>query len=539
MASLFARIIKNGPLLQAIRCTRGNDTQKKEDLQKICGVSWPTYKNAIQELLADPPLIIYDEATQKYLANPEIGYFLGISVGSKNLRVSLVDFAFQPVCADDFEAGFGIVVPQEPGIHAISDDAEGSSEELRYTTPATVGEIRNRIISIVTPFLNRHMENSSGTGETGRPFRLLGIGFAFPGAINYEEQRITASPIDGMDNLNLENIMGTDLYHTALAQHIYLTLDNNSKTSVIGEREYLFYPTCKDPKMLEELKSYSRVNSMAMIYVGTGLGCGVIQGNQLIRGSNNFTGEIGHIQIPNYPPDSAASEPIKCTRCKKLNCIEAIIQHESSSPVSIYETLTVTGLKDILAAHPQEQSPELDLYSTKINPGVCRMALESNKAKLLEELPFGKDNTDIDELYQSILNCSDDAFQPIFLRLKECIVEYVRETAKTKALLKHIPFLVNVCSAVLDVELIIISGHDVRSLKGFFSKIKDAGSDVMAPYTQKCCYLSQGRNNSNTAAIGAAIESYYCITSAPHDADYEPTGSLVNNAKNISWPQRF
>jgi glucokinase len=44
-----------------------------------------------------------------------------------------------------------------------------------------------------------------------------------------------------------------------------------------------------------EYSQYENIASMAVLYVGTGFGCGVIIGDKVLYGKDNFAGEIGHI----------------------------------------------------------------------------------------------------------------------------------------------------------------------------------------------------------------------------------------------------
>ena len=44
-----------------------------------------------------------------------------------------------------------------------------------------------------------------------------------------------------------------------------------------------------------EYSLYKGINSMAVLYIGTGFGCGIIIGDKVLYGKDNFAGEIGHI----------------------------------------------------------------------------------------------------------------------------------------------------------------------------------------------------------------------------------------------------
>lgn len=75
---------------------RRQQTADKTKLSEASGFSWPTVNKLCEEL-----------RNRGYLAKedlsllPTVGYMLGIAVGTREIKVSLVDFAFQPVLRKD------------------------------------------------------------------------------------------------------------------------------------------------------------------------------------------------------------------------------------------------------------------------------------------------------------------------------------------------------------------------------------------------------------------------------------------------------
>lgn len=65
----------------------------------------------------------------------------------------------------------------------------------------------------------------------------------------------------------------------------------------------------------EHRRSYSHVQDMLFIKMGTGIGSGIITGGTIFRGAKGAAGDIGHIQF------SMESPPL--CRCGKFGCIEA------------------------------------------------------------------------------------------------------------------------------------------------------------------------------------------------------------------------
>lgn len=112
------------------------------------------------------------------------------------------------------------------------------------------------------------------------------IGISYAGQVN--NGVITAAP-----NINI------DEYEIAAAVKsryaIPLVIDNDLNCTVRAEAEYW------------------KVQNIAALFVGTGIGAAVIDGGKLMRGSRNMAYEIGHIPF--------RESPLLCG-CGRSNCIE-------------------------------------------------------------------------------------------------------------------------------------------------------------------------------------------------------------------------
>lgn len=71
------------------------------------------------------------------------------------------------------------------------------------------------------------------------------------------------------------------------SQNITVSFQHNAKTVAIAEKYYLQ----KNNSPLGESED------IVSIYLGTGIGCGLILNNRLFTGTKNYSGELGHIPL--------------------------------------------------------------------------------------------------------------------------------------------------------------------------------------------------------------------------------------------------
>lgn len=133
---------------------------------------------------------------------------------------------------------------------------------------------------------------------------LIGVGIAAPGAIDRDAGEVIGPPnLPGWGRVPLRD---------AVAERVGLPvlLDNDSTAAAIGERW---------------VGGAERGGSFAFIYLGTGVGCGLILANQIYRGESGNAGEFGHLSID--------INGRQC-HCGNRGCLEAYI-----SPAALNEEL--------------------------------------------------------------------------------------------------------------------------------------------------------------------------------------------------------
>lgn len=122
--------------------------------------------------------------------------------------------------------------------------------------------------------------------------QLLGIGIGVAGQICRETGDVVFAP-----NLKWHNVPLRKNVEAALALPVFVM--NDVRAITLGEWLY---------------GAGRGVSDLLCVFVGTGIGCGVVSGGQLLTGATNAFGEVGHMTIDFQGP--------LCT-CGKKGCWEA------------------------------------------------------------------------------------------------------------------------------------------------------------------------------------------------------------------------
>ena len=124
---------------------------------------------------------------------------------------------------------------------------------------------------------------------------FLGIGMGSPGVVNRQEGTVI-----GAYNLNWKTLQPIkQQIESELGLSFYI--DNDANVAALGEKW---------------VGAGNNEPDVVFVTLGTGVGGGVIAGNQLIHGFSGAGGELGHIAVD-------FEEPISCT-CGKKGCLETV-----------------------------------------------------------------------------------------------------------------------------------------------------------------------------------------------------------------------
>ncbi len=180
---------------------------------------------------------------------------IGIDVGGTNVKIALVD---------------------ENGNIAYSNTVPTHAEMgLNYT----IENIKQAIRDLIT---ESRVEN------------LEGIGFDFPGQIDYKNGIVKLAPnIPGWVDIPIAKIIEDEF-------HVPVKIDNDVHCAALGELKYGAGKGCE--------------NFICMT-IGTGIGSGIVLDGKLIRGATNVAGELGHIKLEMHDGELCG--------CGDYGCLEA------------------------------------------------------------------------------------------------------------------------------------------------------------------------------------------------------------------------
>jgi len=123
------------------------------------------------------------------------------------------------------------------------------------------------------------------------PNRIIGIGVALPGPINYKEG--TALRFCGQENFPVQEILSYRF-------NLPVFIENDARAMALGE---IWYGKAR------------HVQNAICLNLGWGIGMGIIINGDIYKGSTNYAGEFGHIIVePNGP---------RC-HCGRHGCLESI-----------------------------------------------------------------------------------------------------------------------------------------------------------------------------------------------------------------------
>lgn len=281
-------------MVDAIRIRKHTDCTV-EYLRSILGISRTTADKNYNSLLASG--VIQRSERNTMMCN-DCAYFLGISIGSVNIRIILLGLDFEPVELARFDSYE--YIRQLKSIPSFNENECGACSYAYSVTEKIDGEdnrndvsvfssIQDIVEAIVTFFLKQAEAARAGNGD---PFPLMGIGFGVTGPVDYAQAVWMSSPrIDSVHEITIRDL----IRHTnmALAERlgIFFSIDNNAKAAIVSEYQYLV-----------EKAGGNFDDDLALIYIGTGVGSAVVINKRLLRGRQNYSGELGHAFMPNEGP---------------------------------------------------------------------------------------------------------------------------------------------------------------------------------------------------------------------------------------------
>lgn len=296
-------------LLNVIRCKPGIE---KTVLAKELDIAFKTLNKQMDDL--QEVGILSSDSILK--VNENTFYMCGLSVGGSHCKVVIVDAEYRVLSLEKFEE---ICKRYNVFQQKFFSDEENKTKygykyfetpDDRVTLQLHINEIINDIIKL----------RDISEREKSMP-PIISIGIALTGSIDTKKQIIVRShSIDYLRNVSREMLLDLEVLKKIRQHGIELIIDHNAKAMAVCEKFSLYH---SDNDNFE----YHNKKNIACLYLGSGIGCGIILNNRLIRGCRNFSGELGHIQVPRYPDFIGKSIEEKCT-CGASNCLEHLIIHD-------------------------------------------------------------------------------------------------------------------------------------------------------------------------------------------------------------------
>lgn len=245
--SILELIMKRGPI-------------SRTEISRLTGLNIVTVSNYITEfiengLVIEKGLDVSTGGRRPTLVelNPKSGYIIGVGLTALNIVGILVDSKAQVIC------------------------------EVKKDRPLQITEaVIDRLVETVEGVLNKSKIEAS---------KIKGLGIGVPGVIDEAGQAIRWFGSMGLSMVSISGISLKDIFEKEF--DIPTLVEHDAACAVFGERWFGFEADIKD-----------------MIYMYTGVSCGLIINGQIYRGSTSSAGEIGIFNPAEPDPELRRQESL-------------------------------------------------------------------------------------------------------------------------------------------------------------------------------------------------------------------------------------
>ncbi len=153
----------------------------------------------------------------------------------------------------------------------LADEKGVVLAETKEATPKTSEEIIRTLVGIIDKLLSC----------AGEKEKVLSIGLAVAGQINFKEGKVVSSP-----NLSLKEIPLSRIIQERFSMKVFV--DHDANAAALGEK---YFGIAKG------------IDDFICLTLGTGIGGGIVARGKIYRGSQGYAGEVGHMVLDiNGPP---------------------------------------------------------------------------------------------------------------------------------------------------------------------------------------------------------------------------------------------
>lgn len=250
---------------EVIRALRKNGQTSRTEIAHMTGWSRAKTSQEVNALIEKGYLVEVGEGISNGGRKPrlvrfnnQLGYIVGIDIGATSLEIALADI--------------------------------NGSILKRVAEPTDVRQPPEEILGRCS-MLTLELIVAHGV----RPEQILGIGVGVPGPVDFTRGVLVAPPLmPDWENYPIRNFFK----ETFLSA--YVVVDNDVNIMALGE---------------QRSGDAANLDHFLVIKIGTGIGCGIMAGRKIHRGSDGCAGDIGHICVDKQGP---------ICRCGNHGCLEAM-----------------------------------------------------------------------------------------------------------------------------------------------------------------------------------------------------------------------
>ena len=260
-----APILLNDSEAEIIDILRQNHQTSRAEITNITNWSKAKTSQEVTSLIAKGYLVeVGDGASQGgrkprlLQINSKLGFIAGVDIGATSIEIALAD-----------TTGTILQRTTEPA-------------DVRMPPEVVMGRCSELILQM--------------TMKQGiHPKQILGIGVGVPGPVNFTRGVLVAPPLMP----DWEDYPIRDFFQKTFTSSL-VVVDNDVNIMALGE---------------QRANESGEIDHFLVIKIGTGIGCGIMAGRQIHRGSDGSAGDIGHICVDKSGP---------ICRCGNRGCLEAM-----------------------------------------------------------------------------------------------------------------------------------------------------------------------------------------------------------------------
>ncbi|MFJ8991063.1 ROK family protein [Streptomyces sp. NPDC102279] len=279
--------VSAGELLQLIR---GGHANTRADLQRATGLSRSTIGQRL-DLLNRAGWLRHSTGTStggrpshQIVFDPTHASVIAVDLETRHARAAVLDLA-------------GTILAEHTGPLDITDGPDEVLDQLSSWFPDLIA--------------------AAGTEAT----HICGIGLSVPGPVDWETGRVVEPPImPGWDQYPIRERL-----QKAYAQHVGVSAEDGPVPVFVDNDANLM-------ALAEHQANHQDCSAFVLIKASTGIGAGVVIGNQVFRGIDGGAGDIGHIRLHDRPD--------ALCMCGSYGCLAAV-----ASGRALARDLTELGLQ--------------------------------------------------------------------------------------------------------------------------------------------------------------------------------------------------